>query len=52
VVTMSPKSSVPQAASLVSKVLMSDSGPQQYGNALREAATNNTITPHGVWDSR
>jgi hypothetical protein len=27
-------------------------GPQQYGNALREAAANSTITPHGVWDSR
>jgi hypothetical protein len=27
-------------------------GPQHYGNALSEAATNGTITPHGVWDSR
>jgi hypothetical protein len=28
-------------------------GPQQYGNALSEAAaTNGSITPHGVWDSR
>jgi len=27
-------------------------GPQQYGNALSEAASNGTITPHGVWDSR